>query len=391
MPPLPDDDPGKWVYQEHTRAKHEVLAYYLIPWIRIVGDTRYTIRMFDCFAGRGDYAASDGAEPIELNSIESNADYPGSPLLMLDRLSGNDDQFGKAECYFVEPNDSNRQALEDALDSCSGISGNVDYSVIGAEFQDIPDIITSNGGWGGFSFFFMDPFGLKALDYDTVAQVASTSRFDCLITLMTKELIRWQNSEGHQESFETLYGTPDWRDELSRRESQHLETAEAEYYCQRLEEGGVEFTLAYMTTRGDSIELMYDLVFTTNDDKGLEAMKESMTRCGSDFSLAYAPKRPDIGGPEQTTLSGGQIMTEEKRAKAYLVSRFAGREMSFDEVLAEVFSDPERRYAESLRQDYRQYLKDLDNEGLTNIPERASEDSPLRGDYFIQFPQMEDS
>lgn len=207
---------------------------------------------------------------------------------------------------------------------------------------------------------------------------------------MTKELIRWQNSEGHEDTFETLYGTPDWKEELQSYDANHLETAEAEYYCSRLEEGGTEYTLAYMTTRGDSIELMYDLVFTTNDDKGLEAMKGSMTRCGSDYALAYAPQRMDIGGPEQTTLTSGQIMTEEKRAKAYLVSRFAGRVISFDEVIQMVFADPERRYADSLRKDYRQYLKDLDREDAVEIPNRDSTGGPLPGDYVIHFPEMDE-
>jgi three-Cys-motif partner protein len=310
---------------------------------------------------------------------------------MIDILSKHQHLFKKAECYLIEPNDNNRSRLKYNIGSIESQASNIDVKTIDAEFSDgVIKALAQSGGMKGFGFFFMDPFGLKALDYTSVQEIASTPKFDCLITLMTKELIRWQDSEGHEETFKTLYGTANWKDELQSYQPRHLETAEAEYYCNRLEQDGVGYTLAYMTTRGDSIELMYDLVFTTNAKEGLEAMKESATRCGSDYTLAYAPQRADIGGFEQATLTGGQIMTEEKRAKAYLVSRFAGQVLTFDEVVTKVFEDPSRRYADSLRQDYRQYLKELDNDGDVDIPERDRDDAPLGKHYEIRFPEMEE-
>lgn len=391
MTTLPDDHPDKWVYQDHTRAKHEVLRYYLVPWTRIVSDKKRKLRVFDCFAGRGDYTASDGTNPIALENISAEVDYPGSPLIILDRLAQENHLFREAECYFLEPNDNNREALKANLDSVADLPDNITAHPVDGEFaEDIGNVIEQSGGWGGFGFFFIDPFGLKALEYDTVSKVTGSAKFDCLITLMTKELIRWHDSEGHQSTFETLYGRPTWREQLEVYEPSHLETAEAEYYCQRVEEGGTEFTLAYMTTRGDSRELIYDLVFTTNDERGLEAMRESMPRCGSDYALAHAPQRMDIGGDEQATLTPGGMMTEEKRAKSYLVSRFAGQRLTFDEVISKILADPDRLYADSIKKDYRQYLKELHNEGDVEIPEREADGGALPGDYTIRFPEIEE-
>lgn len=386
-----DDHPEKWIYQNHSKAKHDILAYYLDTWTRIVSDSRYKIRVFDCFAGRGDYQDSDGAVPVPLENISSSADYPGSPLIILDQLAQHTSLYREAECYFMEPNDNNREELKSKLEGVSGLPKDIQYEVVDEDFQSVDGYISDKIGWDGFAFFFIDPFGLKDLDFETVTRVASTSRFDCLITLMTKELIRWQESDSHQEAFETLYGTSQWKEQLQQFEPDQLQTAEAEYYCNRLENHGVEFTLAYMTTRSDSIELMYDLIFTTNDLRGVDAMKESMARCGSDYALAYAPERADIGGMEQAKLVGGQLMTEEKTAKSYLVTRFAGEEVTFDDVVKRTLEDPDRRYARSLRKDYRQYLIDLDNNGEIEIPDRMNEDDPLPPESTIHFPDLADS
>lgn len=62
---LPDDAEEKWVYRQHTKAKHEVLTKYIVPWVnkittfakRASPDVR--VRIFDCFAGRGSYVDTD--------------------------------------------------------------------------------------------------------------------------------------------------------------------------------------------------------------------------------------------------------------------------------------------------------------------------------------------
>lgn len=388
MPTLSDDDPEKWTYEEHTRAKHEVLSYYFEVWTKIVSTEERTLQVFDCFAGRGNYEEGD-ANPFQLSNINSEAEYPGSPLILIDELAGLNHLFDKANCYFIEPMSNNRSTLKTTLNETDGIPENVDYEVFDAKFEDdISDIIREAAAWRDFGFFFIDPFGLKPLDYEQVTTVAATPGFDCIITLMTKELIRWQESETHEKAFETLYGTEEWKTELSEFKPEHLETAEAEYYCSKLEEGGVEFPLAYMTTRGDSRELMYDLVFTTNDGKGLEAMKGSLARCGTEYTLAFAPQRTDITEEEQATLAPGGVMTEEKKAKSYLLTRFAGESYEFGELVQTIFRDPERRYARPIKRDYRNYLKELDDEGEINIPDRGSPNDPLPDDYTVSFPEL---
>jgi three-Cys-motif partner protein len=386
---LADDDDEKWTYRKHTRAKHDILKYYTDVWTKIVSNENYPLRLFDCFAGRGDYVNSNGAESIELDEIESEAQYPGSPQILLDQTTKHSHLFDKAECYLFEPEKENRKRLKNNLSDLTGVADNVNPHIVDGEFTErIVDVVQNSDGFRGFGFFFLDPFGLKPIPFSKVSQITRVPQFDCLITLMTSELIRWRDSDKHDETFEALYGASDWKKELQSFESEDLFTVEAEYYCKRLESSGTEHTLAYMTTKGDSRQLKYHLVCTTNSGRGLKAMRESMMRCGTDYTLAYAPEHPDFSPQEQTTLTGGGMRTERDKTKAHLLTIFAGKETTFSDLVTQCSID--RRYEPSLEKDYREYLIQMDNDGEVDIPERESDDSPLPEDYVIKFPNIEE-
>lgn len=370
--PLPDDHDEKWIYKEHTRAKHDVLHYYLTIWASKVSNKNYSLRIFDCFAGRGDYVSSDGPIGKPLDVIETDAKYPGSPLIMMDALSKHQNRFKTAECYFLEPKDHNRQILSDTLQG-SKLPDNVNYHVREEAFPNgIDKVISESGGTQGFAFFFIDPFNIKYLDYDTICKIAKisdhTGGFETFITLMTSQLIRWQSSGSHHPGYNSLFGTPNWKVELTNYVPRFLETREAEYYCERLEKHGPKHTLAYMVTEGDSKRLKYHLVFTSNKEDGIELMKESMERCGTDYALAFAPKRPEISHQQVRIgqFNSGKLLDEEAMAKSYLLSKFAGQSLSFDEIVSK--SVVERRYNQSLRQDYRKYIRELHDDGDIELP-----------------------
>ncbi len=384
--PLADDDERKWIYREHTRAKHEVLHYYLKVWTSIVSDPRFDLRIFDCFAGRADYIDSVGAEPIKLENISSEASYPGSPVLMLDAVSEHADKFKTAECCFMEPIDDNRAILQETLAQTSH-PDNVQWGISDSRFpDDMQRLLDDSGGRQGFAFFFIDPFNIKHLNYDTITDIARTPKWDCLITVMTSQLIRWQESDAHQEGYTRFFGLEDWREKLQSFVPDELTTREAEFYCKRLEETGPKYTLAYMTTDGHTRELKYHLVFTTNHEKGMQAMKGSMMRCGGDYTLAYAPQRTELEHDQQR-LNGGEFMTDTERAKAWLLSRFAGDEVTFGEICEKAAT--ERRYEELLQKDYRKYLRELHNAGEVSIPDREPPDGSLPDHYVVSFPEVE--
>ena len=73
---IPDDADEKWVYTQHTAAKHEILHRYLGAWLAILGRARKgsgwrhkQLVLVDAFAGRGRYMGGE----------------PGSPMIIFDR------------------------------------------------------------------------------------------------------------------------------------------------------------------------------------------------------------------------------------------------------------------------------------------------------------------
>jgi hypothetical protein len=192
------------------------------------------------------------------------------------------------------------------------------------------------------------------------------------------------NSPKHSDTFTTLYGMEDWKRGLQDFDASSLTTLEAEYYCKRLQEGGVDYTLSYMLERADRSELMYHLVFTSNSDKGLQMMHESMNRCGTKFKLAYSPQSADLDRSQMKLGANGPI-SEDQEAKDYLMARYGGDELTFEEVVKNAIID--RPKAGSVEKHYRKYLKEMDNGDVLNIPERSNSRDPLKKEYKIIFPE----
>jgi len=382
----PHEDDEMWIYKKHTRAKHEVLQYYLDIWIKKVSNERRTLRVFDCFAGRGDYVDSKDADPIDLDTISTSADYPGSPLVILDKASEYSHLFDSVECYFFEPKSGNREDLKKNLEGTEGDASNVHTNVIPEKFEEgVIKTIRQNGGFSGFGFFFIDPFGIQSIPFSIISKITSTPKFDCIINLQTGHLVPWSGGEDYEKTNEIVYGTANARDEIESMEVDDPITAEAEYYCHRLEEAGTEYTIDYMLTEGTSRNLKYHHIFTSNSEHGFKHMRDAMMYCGTKYTLAYAPERPEFHGDRQATLAGGHMLTEAEKAKGYLLSKFAAKSLTFDELVKQCYIDRPR--SKSLQKHYLKYLKQMHDEGKVQIPERDSDS--LRKTYTIYFPEEE--
>ena len=106
-----DHDLSKWIYKEHTKAKHELLRKYLGGWISILGSRHTSLLIFDGFAGRGEYDRGE----------------PGSPLIILkvaDELISKR-RLEKVFCAFVEKDYDNFKNLQQVLDATKPQNPNV--------------------------------------------------------------------------------------------------------------------------------------------------------------------------------------------------------------------------------------------------------------------------
>lgn len=380
--PLADDDDDKWIYRPHTAVKHEVLGKYLNPWVNKLTSYNQSarnqnkIRVVDCFAGRGSYTDTADTPALDLEFVSTPADIPGSPQLILDRLTNRSDQYDTAECIFIEADQENYEILDETISNTSGYDDDISVECKKGEFQNkILDIVESTDGNDCPTFFFIDPFGFSSLDYDIITEIGSTPRFEFLITFMSRDMNRFLQSEDHERALNTVFGNEQWRDEIDEYDSSNWEPL-VDYYTDRVEKEGPKETFEYMITEPQSTQTIYYLVFGTNHHSGLHLMREVMSYCGTG-KFAYAPKQPEYNR-DQARLFGGKEET-----KNFLTERFEEYIITYDKLIETCIE--ERRYNDDTESDYHEALKELEEEGIVDVQRITSKETGLRGSDLIDF------
>lgn len=362
---LDDDDAQKWKYREHTAAKHEVYQKYLTPWTYKLASFNNRLRVFDCFAGRGDYVEAVDCEGVELEDIDTPTELPGSPQIILDRLTSHSDKFFEAECIFIESNDNNFRILEENIQDTTGIANNVKYRCVPGKFQEKVLELVDTDGSDCPTLFFIDPFGFKSLDYDVITEIGSTPQFEILITFMQRDINRFLENELHQDAIQNVFNRSDIPEYLDEYDAENWEDL-VEFYTDCIEEDGPEHTFEYLITEPDTRRTVYYLVFGSNHPNGLKTMREVMHTCGTG-NFGYAPKREEHTR-EQSGLGGfgaGPAVPTE-----FLLDNFSEHRIEFRN-LVEQCSEL-RKYDQAVESDYRQAVKELEEDGELTVIRRTS-------------------
>jgi len=374
---LDDDADEKWRYREHTAAKHEVYRKYLTPWTNKLGKFN-KIRVVDCFAGRGSYVEAVDCSPLEMEFIDTPAEIPGSPQIILDRLTARSQQFEEAECFFIEDNDENFKCLKENIDNTTGVASNVNKKCVNGKFQNkVLDVVESTDGNDCPTLFFIDPFGFKALDYDVITEIGSTPQFEFLITFMARDINRFFEVEYHEEAIEGIFGNSAYEEEISEYNEENWEPL-VEYYTDRLEENGPKHTFEYLITEPDTRQTVYYLVFGSNHPNGLKTMREVMHYCGTgDFG--YAPMHVEHDR-NQTGLA--QFGNTRDSTKSFLLNNFSDFKIEFEKLVEEC--SEVRKYG-GVESDYRKAIQELEKEGKVEVTRIESEPGGVgvqRGDLI---------
>lgn len=365
---LDDDNDEKWIYREHTAAKHEVYRKYLTPWTNKLTSYNHRanqfnkVRIVDCFAGRGEYVRTEGCDSPELQSVKTPPDHPGSPQIILDKMTQRSDQFSEAECIFIEDNDTNFEILDKNISQTTGVSNNINKRCIHGKFQDeIRDLVRTDGT-DCPTFFFMDPFGFKSLNYEVITEIGSTPQFEFLITFMSRDINRFFENEDHQDSLENLFGNNSYVDEVGEIDPNNWEPL-VEYYSERLEENGPSKTFEYLITEPDTRQTVYYLVFGTNHPNGLKTMREVMNTCGTG-SFGYAPKHIEHDRQQQGLAQFG-AGSAESETENFLLEEFEDYRIEFGRLIDEC--SELRPYSDDMESDYRSTIQRLEGEGKLEV------------------------
>jgi len=375
-----DSAPEKWVYREHIRVKHELLKKYLYVWIIKLGKFYRKIIFFDGFAGRGEYTDEKTGEVLTA----------GSPIIALrlaDKLlqkceqKGRKPYFDKFVCIAVEKDKDNFKNLQSIINKeieKLKFKDKIKVLSINDEFANVvTELVEKVGVKIAPSFFFIDPFGFSGVPFKVIKDILSLPRTEIFLTFMTRDINRFLRLPQVEKHLNALYPTSEWRQIYQIRSWKERDKVLLNLYMKSLHEiAGVKL-FAFRVCMDEKYQTLYYLIHATKHFDGLKIMKDIMRKQGASGEFAWL-------GPKEISYRYQQKLFDDTipSLKEYLLKMFEGESKTFDEILEETYEDT--RFVEK---EYRQALKELENEGKIKIERVTSRRTGLRGKDKIIFPK----
>lgn len=264
---MSDDADVRWTRKRHTAAKHQILRWYLDAWLAILGSGSYAkpnLVLIDGFAGPGRYRGGE----------------KGSPLLMLDAyLDHSADITARCHFYFIEEHRGRAEHLRHEIGAYA-LPAAVEAAVIEGSFDEqFPPLV--DGLRGRFrelppTFAFIDPFGAGGISVALSTPLLSIPRCELLVYVPIAHLARFVDHPDLVATLTTLYGSAVWK---RATETNALDDRKRILHDLFLAEVAkkAEFVRSFEITPQIGHNSYY-LFFGTNNERGLQRMKDAMWR-----------------------------------------------------------------------------------------------------------------
>jgi three-Cys-motif partner protein len=320
-----------WPIEPHTRAKHLILQRYLHAWLPIISRSRGRVVFIDGFAGPGVYEGGEEGSPVI--ALRALIDHAHRHLIAsnVHFLFFEDD--AKRAARLQEVVAPIAQALPD------GSTATVMQGAYAQLLTAALDEIEGNGKQLAPSLVFIDPFGVSGLPMALVRRVLATPSCEVLINVMTGFMHRFVGAPEFEKHLDDIFGVPQWR------EARALEGAARVSFLRRLYLA--ELTRSDVAGRARYARLfsmfnkanqpIYDLVFATNHQLGVDRMKDALWRVDARGGERFS----DATDPGQATLLDDSAGVED-RLVARLRATFAGRTVYWGEVEEAIRQSPFR-------------------------------------------------
>jgi three-Cys-motif partner protein len=359
MPKLRDNDLAKWTYDLHTAVKHRILKTYLTPWVMILSTTGRGLVYVDGFSGRGRYPNGE----------------PGSPLVALEALALHRNRSVSLTCHFVEKDPVNFANMRAEVERHQAVvSGRIRAYFYNAPFSVAGDTIVQRIRRADQpSFFFVDPFGYTDTPMALLGRVLALPKAEIFVNLMFSAIRRGLGSDDPtlHTTLDELVGAPDWRDVCALPRSQ-WERSFVNLYRHQLKRHGAAFGIPFRMGDDDRATTLYYLIHATKHIKGATLMKHAMTVSATPGELGYT------GGRHHLT---PLFDLDVSNLAGYLLRTFAGRTLSFDDIVAQTIEET----GTCRETHYNQCLKQLEKMGRVTV-RRVSTVRGLSGLDEVTFP-----
>ncbi len=318
--------PPIWPITPHTKAKHKILEEYLNAWFPILSRWNGRIVYLDGFAGPGKYSeGEDGSPIIAINTILNHPRFnPNSNLVFL----------------FIDKDKSRSKILTETLiEKFPSLPPNVEYEIKTSNFSEsmrsLLDSLEKDNLNLAPTFAFIDPFGYSDFPMELVTRLLNYEKCEVLINFMSRDINRFRD-KSHEPALDKLFGTLDWRNANSIKNTNARIDSLLEIYVNELKQRtGARFVRTFRMTDSDG-KIIYDLVFATKHYMGMENMKKAMLKVMKSGSYRFSDST--ITGQTYLFEYVDELKEEELGSKS-IFDKFRGQTVSSYEIRDFVLGD----------------------------------------------------
>lgn len=361
----------RWRIPPHTRAKLDILRFYLDAWFPIMATWNPRLVYLDGFAGPGSYLGGED----------------GSPIVALQAgLSRLTPLPARLTYLFIEERPKRAEYLRTRIEAL-GVGDRADVHIHRGTFAEAAlDLVESAlrpGGRAAPLFAFVDPFNWD-IPFAVIRRLLAYPSAEVFVNFMLNPVQRFLASDQQAAQWDALFGTPEWRqirdDPVAASRTQRITAL----YRQQLRTAGAKYVLSF-DMRDAKGRTSYSLFFATKDAKGLEKMKEAMWRVDGTGRYFFRDPRH----PHQPLLLEAEARPDYRLLRQSLEERFGGQTVPVEEAERFVLEETPFR-AEHLR---RPVLAPMEAESPSALTVVNPPSGRRRGTYpagtLLHFPRQQ--
>ena len=283
-------EPTLWNLEPHTKAKHDILTYYLKAWFPAQSGTPRRLLYIDGFAGPGEYIGGEPGSPIlAIDVILKHKFYqrltrPGMELVLL----------------FIESSKPRFANLEHHLSKYT-FDANLRVEPVNATFEEYLDKNLNDLERRHLvlapSLTFIDPFGPTGFPIALIKRISQHPRSEVLINFSYQSLNQWfLNDPSKHKRLDELFGDDRWCSALQISNPREKELFLVQSYKAALEQQGWRGLNFKMINNHNQTQ--YHLMFGSKHYLGMLLMKRAMWSVAPDGDFRYS----DFSNVRQTRL-----------------------------------------------------------------------------------------
>lgn len=327
-----------------SRIKHFILEKYLPPWTTILGSYYERLCYFDCYAGPGKYES--GGEIVD-----------GSPIIAVKSAEKFLSKNPKKEMILVlvEEDQEQLDSLEIELNKFKPYPKGLKVFPINEDAPTFVSEILEQTTNLAPSFFLVDPY-FHPLSIPILNDILSRKRTEALINCMYYQFHRDVSNPVAEPHISKMFGHEKWKEqEFISLKGYKREKKFLEYFLGQIN-AKYKFPFRVLFDPEDKNKqsgTKYYLIHASNHPKAVLLMKEVMWKLGDqEGTFEYSATK---------TLPLFSETPEEDNLKKYLMDKFKGQKITFDDLRINTWFLP------YIERSYRATIQEMKKAGIVKV------------------------